>query len=163
VVRNTYTSPTTLTETAIWQRWQVDYPINARGSESGVSSRLGPNLFQNSDQFTNYFIMNYSQIIMSITQAFWDVISLRLLNNNRSFREAYCFHLLRLINPKLKDVISFATSVNMYLARYEVFTAMLTTLQVKFSGKLHNANCWTPKMKAQYSSETSRRHFAWRL
>lgn len=69
------------------------YPINARGSEIGASSRLGPNLFQNRDKFTNYFIINFNQIIMNITQDFWDVVSFRLLNNNQRFREVYCLHL----------------------------------------------------------------------
>jgi len=40
------------------------------------------------DKFKNYVIINYNQIIMTITQVFWGVVSFRLLNNNRRFREA---------------------------------------------------------------------------
>lgn len=93
MIHNKYTSPTGLTETIIWQMWQQDYPKYARGPEIGVTSRLYPNLFQDRDKFANYFIIDFNQIIMNVTQIFLDVVSFRLLNNNRRFREKCCLHL----------------------------------------------------------------------
>lgn len=104
MVHNSYSSPTALTETIIWQSWQLDYLINARGPEIGVSSRLDLNLFQDRDKFTNYFIINFNQIVMNIIQVFWNVVSFRLLNNNQRFREAYCLHLQGL-TPEVKGRI----------------------------------------------------------